>query len=769
MDSDAERRLLWRKIGQREKQRRNNIEEIKKIIHSGDPTGKKNAKTLLRLVLHGEGIKSSEASKMIGVGRNVIDQWARLLEDKGLIVVDAHGHPDPKLMPSQEILNKLNKYKQEKLNLTLGEEILSYESALEKKKEELTKEHEEKIKLGEDLEKIKLQLAEKEEELKKEHRERLDLEKRMVEIEGDAAGEYDEKLRMLREQLNRERTERMKFETLMKEEHDKLLAAEEEKRRACAKMEEELMKREAEILDREKSLEEYEELDAIFGDDVEDKRISDAKKSIDTIRERIGKVGEKIAGVDDELGQDIRSIFSDEEDLARILGEELALLKRRMADLESAGKGLKADGSGKPPDEKPPAPPTPPKPPEPAFGLDATATALSDRTPESVVPKTGKLKPPAPPTPPTPPGPPEPVDEGKAVAELKTEAVAEKRETIKPTATPAAAKPDAPTPRQTTPPSQTTPSTAASEPTAAPPAKTKVTPQSPAPTQEKTTIQKPPVITRTHTTAQTHPTTTPAGQVTAPTTQARTPITPPTSPTPTQEKPTTSQPSHINQKTPAEQGTPDEEPSGKQAEGKTPATQAGPPEPPGKPGGKEEAQAKPEKRIASMEEMRKALEEPEEEGGIVLKPPRPPSNEEEHPHEIPLPPETEEKMMEDEEPVRRIASIEEMRKIFIDDKEDEKAKEEEKKLGVDIENLIELLENKKIIKINDASKAIGVNDNTIRIWANRLQEKGVVTVKKHLMREDEILLNPYVNTKEIIEAHEAERIREEIKKLHKEQ
>jgi hypothetical protein len=104
-----EKRQEWQAIYEREQSRRRTIEELRKLVEDmGD--SKKTAKTLLKLAVYTRGIKASEASDIIGVKRELVDTWVRVLYDRGFIDVESISHPNPTIRPTKEITNKFNAF-----------------------------------------------------------------------------------------------------------------------------------------------------------------------------------------------------------------------------------------------------------------------------------------------------------------------------------------------------------------------------------------------------------------------------------------------------------------------------------------------------------------------------------------------------------------------------------------------------------------------------------------------------------------------------------
>jgi hypothetical protein len=72
--------------------------------------GKKSAKTLLKLVVYTGGLKASEAADLIGVSKEVVTTWMRVLVERNLVEVESESHPNPTMRPTKEIIEKFKAY-----------------------------------------------------------------------------------------------------------------------------------------------------------------------------------------------------------------------------------------------------------------------------------------------------------------------------------------------------------------------------------------------------------------------------------------------------------------------------------------------------------------------------------------------------------------------------------------------------------------------------------------------------------------------------------
>jgi hypothetical protein len=113
MEDIDEKKRVWGAIYQREQDRRQNIDELKRIVDEMGE-GKKTAKTLLKLVVYTEGIRAQEAADIIGVRRQVIDGWLKLLMDRDFVEIESSSHPNPTIRPTKEIMERFRAYKQRK-------------------------------------------------------------------------------------------------------------------------------------------------------------------------------------------------------------------------------------------------------------------------------------------------------------------------------------------------------------------------------------------------------------------------------------------------------------------------------------------------------------------------------------------------------------------------------------------------------------------------------------------------------------------------------
>ncbi|MBD3389159.1 MAG: DUF835 domain-containing protein [Candidatus Altiarchaeales archaeon] len=109
-DEEAEdRRRRWDVIHTREQARKQNITHFKKAIEEASGA-KKTPKSLLKLVIHSGGIRSGEASEVLGVSRANIDLWVRALEKKNLVEIESRKHPNPTIRPTHAVISKVRRF-----------------------------------------------------------------------------------------------------------------------------------------------------------------------------------------------------------------------------------------------------------------------------------------------------------------------------------------------------------------------------------------------------------------------------------------------------------------------------------------------------------------------------------------------------------------------------------------------------------------------------------------------------------------------------------
>ena len=101
-------RRVWKVLHENEELRLQNLYALKKFI-SGLGENRKTAKTLLKLIVYTGGVKASEAADIIGVKRELIDTWVRLLLKKNLVIVESYHHPNPSIRPTKDLLDNLNR------------------------------------------------------------------------------------------------------------------------------------------------------------------------------------------------------------------------------------------------------------------------------------------------------------------------------------------------------------------------------------------------------------------------------------------------------------------------------------------------------------------------------------------------------------------------------------------------------------------------------------------------------------------------------------
>ena len=219
---DENQREEWRRIGESERLRRKTLDDLRRVMQEEEVKTKKTANSLLRIVLHGERVSVNDAANMLGVDRSVIIGWARLLKSRKLILVEDGDTPNPVLKPKRELMEKLLVYKKNQVKQDFKKNIQESLRDLDKKKEELAKEHEMRILLEEALEKREADLRDKDKELQREVNLRIGLEDQLKAVEEQAKGGNTTELEELRTQLERERKERMRVEDLLRKEREEL-------------------------------------------------------------------------------------------------------------------------------------------------------------------------------------------------------------------------------------------------------------------------------------------------------------------------------------------------------------------------------------------------------------------------------------------------------------------------------------------------------------------------------------------------------------------
>jgi len=268
MTDDLKRADEWERMREEEEKRRKSLEELQRFIESGRKEGK-SARDLLRIIVKIGKLKVSDASNLLSVNKNVINQWVRTLLSKGLIDVENPKLPDPTLSLSQsfgERIKQLEKKRSEKLK---GKRSPEEVSELLRKKQELVEERKRGLELSEELETKNREVTEKEKELEAERQRIKELEEELGFVKKQITEQAgDEDLKKLKEQLTREHQERLKIEATLQREHEAIqkIQWDYKKEHEALLRDEEELKRKREKLkeDIEKLIEKEKELEALF-------------------------------------------------------------------------------------------------------------------------------------------------------------------------------------------------------------------------------------------------------------------------------------------------------------------------------------------------------------------------------------------------------------------------------------------------------------------------------------------------------------------------
>ncbi|GEM_PF-2935073 len=152
-----EKRKEWKKMMRNEKNRKDEIEKLQRLIDVEKQKREgKTPKDLLKLIVNIGEIRVSDASKTLGLPIKTVDKWANALEKRGLIRVDDRYLGNPTLRIRQSVLDRLTAIKERRETLRKK----NIEQLLKKEKEELLKKESE-------LKKVRMARLKLEEELKK--------------------------------------------------------------------------------------------------------------------------------------------------------------------------------------------------------------------------------------------------------------------------------------------------------------------------------------------------------------------------------------------------------------------------------------------------------------------------------------------------------------------------------------------------------------------------------------------------------------------------
>ncbi len=295
MDDTEEKRREWRAIRRREDARQRKLEELKNVIEDVEG-GRKTAKSLLKIVIHGDGVKASDAADMLGVKKKTVDGWINALKSRKLVEVDGETHPNPTIKPSAEVLERLKRVRSSRSDAG------PTQTELRRVEEELEKERRLREKLEDQLAEKDSMIKGVEEELLTEKKLRASLEERLKEAREERGEKTEETVEEFEKQLRRERAERKKLEDALRKKQEELESYERE-------------------LERQRILEEDKDIELIL-DETPDERPGDSGRLIADIRDRIKDVKGKLASLKGGVGEEIGEIVDEEEEVSRILADE---------------------------------------------------------------------------------------------------------------------------------------------------------------------------------------------------------------------------------------------------------------------------------------------------------------------------------------------------------------------------------------------------------------------------------------------------------------
>jgi len=299
----GEGRASLRRSGAYGQTRRRDNDELRRMVETG--RSRRTPKSLLKLVIHTNGIKASEAAEIIGVRKRVVEDWARILKGKNLVEIEGPDHPDATIKPTAEALMKLDSYRGgtpvaaqvRRMPHAPSRAAVEVEAAPPQQRKPAADEHP-GAGQGEERHIIEGMSA----ELFAERKHGAELEEKLKAAGEENVGESEGRVRELEERLGRERAERVKLE--------------------------EVVRRKQEELDSRAK-----EAGMLSGDEPLDRRIADGERMLSDVGRRITDVKGRLG----EGGGDLKVVVDEEEEVSRLLAEEIRMLKRRSSGLGSKG------------------------------------------------------------------------------------------------------------------------------------------------------------------------------------------------------------------------------------------------------------------------------------------------------------------------------------------------------------------------------------------------------------------------------------------------
>jgi hypothetical protein len=218
---DTTQRQEWRKIMEREKRRKEDIEELRKMVESTE--GKSSSPTdLIKLLIKAGEIRPEEASGILRVDRSLLDRWCQLLEKRGYLEIDGSRTQNEVLKPTSLLLGRIRGMKEKGRRQVLEEELEREEQELLEKQKELAEERQKRLELEEKLEKANDDLKKKQIEMDDERRKTEQLKARLFELEREVNKGVEEDAKENRGRLEAEQDARAKTEEALRKEKESI-------------------------------------------------------------------------------------------------------------------------------------------------------------------------------------------------------------------------------------------------------------------------------------------------------------------------------------------------------------------------------------------------------------------------------------------------------------------------------------------------------------------------------------------------------------------
>ncbi|MBD3262550.1 MAG: hypothetical protein GF334_12930 [Candidatus Altiarchaeales archaeon] len=272
----------WRRIHTQEQSRKERISDLRRVILKEQTRQNKNAKSLLRLIVHGGELNQENASQMLGVDQKIVTKWAEILSNRNLIEIDG-AKKNPLYKPTKTLLKKISAYEQKK-HRQKQTPLLPPTPCLGEEKKTFIETHRNYVDLSDELAEKNQKISSLKDSLEKEKNLRKQLTHKLEELQGKSE---TEKIKTLKDRLNREHKERLKVEEILKKERQQAQKRKKEIQKQQQSKADELKHRARQIQEKEKTLQEDEELDILFGDDPVDERIKQSQTLLSEILDKL--------------------------------------------------------------------------------------------------------------------------------------------------------------------------------------------------------------------------------------------------------------------------------------------------------------------------------------------------------------------------------------------------------------------------------------------------------------------------------------------------